>query len=82
MQTTMVQISTVVSISASLLLFKMFPRVSCSNELTNCMYAVNAACEIISSNNRDCKVTCETPQQIGKLLMWYFYRPQTTFGAR
>ena len=47
--------------------------VSGSGELGNCMYAVNAACEIVASNNRDCKVTCETPQQIGKLLEEMIY---------
>ena len=41
--------------------------ISGAGELENCMYAVNAACEIVASNNKDCKVSCETPQQIGKL---------------
>ena len=50
------------------LLFAKLAVVSGSVELGNCMYAVNAACEIVASNNRGCKVTCETPQQIGKKL--------------
>ena len=51
----------------AMLLFVKMAVVSGSGELGNWMYAVNAACEIIASNNRDCKVTCETPQQIGML---------------
>ena len=51
----------------AMLLFVKMAVVSGSGELGNRMYAVNAACEIIASNNRDCKVTCETPQQIGML---------------
>ena len=51
----------------SIILFVKMAVVSGSGELGNCMYAVNAACEIVTSNNRDCKVTCETPQRIGKL---------------
>ena len=48
------------------LLFVKSAVVSALAELGNCMHAVNAACEIVASNNRDCKVTCERPQQIGK----------------
>ena len=52
---------------AAILLIAKLAVVSGSGEIGNCMYAVNAACEIVASNNRDCKVTCETPQQTGKL---------------
>ena len=40
--------------------------VSGSGELGNCVYAVNVACETVTSNNRGCQVVCETAQQIGK----------------
>ena len=56
--------------TAAILLIAKLAVVSGSGELGNCMYAVNAACEIVASNNRECKVTCETPQQIGKLSIW------------
>ena len=62
----MIKIYAVVSAIYFLLLLTIFEPMSCSSNLGNCMHAVSAACEIISSNNRDCKVTCETPQQIGK----------------
>ena len=59
--------STICRFMPVILLIAKLATVSGSGELGNCMYAVNAACEIIASSNRDCKVTCETSQQIGKL---------------
>ena len=33
----------------------------------SCVRSLNAACELVSGNSRECRVTCNTLEKIGKL---------------
>ena len=58
-------VNTIFPMKVTILMF-LVATVTGNNEISNCMYAVNSACEILASNNRECRVSCETPQQIGE----------------
>ena len=44
-------------------------------DLTSCMRSVNAACELLSGNSHECRVTCDTLQKIGNLLLTKINHP-------